>query len=200
MAKQSNTKTDLQEQILDAAERCFARFGIEKTNLGDVAKEAAISRMTVYRHFADKGELFAAGSIRILARRWIMLADLVDDSLPLCEWLMEILIINWKHMRDEELQEQYRGLGTSEEAIAVVLSEPGLFCVMDAIAPRLQAAQDSGELDKGVNLDGLLADLAEWIHWMSLAMAVNRSQRINTEAEWRRWLKRQLSGGLLQLQ
>jgi hypothetical protein len=113
---------------------------------------------------------------------------------------MEILIINWKHMRDEELQEQYRGLGTSEEAIAVVLSEPGLFCVMDAIAPRLQAAQDSGELDKGVNLDGLLADLAEWIHWMSLAMAVNRSQRINTEAEWRRWLKRQLSGGLLQLQ
>ncbi|MFZ0713475.1 helix-turn-helix domain-containing protein, partial [Mycobacterium sp.] len=34
--------------ILAAAERCFARFGIMKTKMEDVAREANLSRATVY--------------------------------------------------------------------------------------------------------------------------------------------------------
>jgi AcrR family transcriptional regulator len=47
--------------ILDAALRCIARWGVAKTTLEDVAREAGSSRATVYRTFpGGKDALFAA--------------------------------------------------------------------------------------------------------------------------------------------
>src|SRR3954465_4504351 len=39
----------LEERIVDAALRCIARWGVAKTTLDDVAREAGCSRATVYR-------------------------------------------------------------------------------------------------------------------------------------------------------
>jgi AcrR family transcriptional regulator len=43
-----------------AAERCAERYGIEKTTMEDVAKEARVSRPSVYRYFSDRDELILA--------------------------------------------------------------------------------------------------------------------------------------------
>lgn len=48
------------EQILDAATRAFARNGFARTNLDDVAAEAGISRVILYRHFESKADLYRA--------------------------------------------------------------------------------------------------------------------------------------------
>ena len=40
-----------ERRIADAALRCFARWGVAKTTLDDVAREAGCSRATVYRFF-----------------------------------------------------------------------------------------------------------------------------------------------------
>ena len=40
-----------EERILDAALVCIARWGLAKTGLDDVAREAGVSRATVYRAF-----------------------------------------------------------------------------------------------------------------------------------------------------
>jgi AcrR family transcriptional regulator len=40
-----------QERVVDAALRCIARWGVAKTTLDDVAREAGWSRATVYRLF-----------------------------------------------------------------------------------------------------------------------------------------------------
>lgn len=40
-----------ERRILDAALRCVARWGIAKTTLDDIAREAGVSRATVYRLF-----------------------------------------------------------------------------------------------------------------------------------------------------
>ena len=40
-----------EERIVDGALRCFARWGVAKTTLDDVAREAGYSRATVYRFF-----------------------------------------------------------------------------------------------------------------------------------------------------
>jgi AcrR family transcriptional regulator len=45
------TATGQDRRIADAALRCFARWGIGKTTLDDVAREAGYSRATVYRFF-----------------------------------------------------------------------------------------------------------------------------------------------------
>lgn len=40
-----------ERRVLDAALRCVARWGIAKTSLDDIAREAGVSRATVYRLF-----------------------------------------------------------------------------------------------------------------------------------------------------
>ena len=53
-------------EILDAALRIFARRGLHKTTLEEVAKEAGISKGTIYLYFKNKEELFVAAAQRIL--------------------------------------------------------------------------------------------------------------------------------------
>jgi len=49
------------DALIDAAVRCVARWGVAKTSLDDVAREAHCSRATVYRAFpGGKDALFAA--------------------------------------------------------------------------------------------------------------------------------------------
>jgi AcrR family transcriptional regulator len=47
-------------EILDAAMRCFLRYGYGKTSLDDIAKAAGLSRPLLYRKFANKEAIFAA--------------------------------------------------------------------------------------------------------------------------------------------
>ena len=49
-----------QAQILRAASRAFARAGFAATSMDDVAAEAGITRIIVYRHFASKETLYRA--------------------------------------------------------------------------------------------------------------------------------------------
>lgn len=48
---------------MDAARRCFERFGLEKTTLSDVAAEAGVTRRTVYRYFDNSDELMRAAFV-----------------------------------------------------------------------------------------------------------------------------------------
>jgi AcrR family transcriptional regulator len=43
-----------------AAERCIERHGIRKTTMDDIAREAGISRPSIYRFFTDREELLVA--------------------------------------------------------------------------------------------------------------------------------------------
>jgi TetR/AcrR family transcriptional repressor of mexJK operon len=48
------------EEIVRAATRLFMEKGYELTSMEAVAREANVSKLTVYSHFADKKELFRA--------------------------------------------------------------------------------------------------------------------------------------------
>jgi AcrR family transcriptional regulator len=47
----------VEERAIGALLSCIARFGLTKTNLDDVAREAGCSRATLYRYFDGKPEL-----------------------------------------------------------------------------------------------------------------------------------------------
>jgi len=53
----------IENPISDAAIKCFVRFGARKTSMSDIAKEAGISRPTLYASYKNKDEVFA-GVIR----------------------------------------------------------------------------------------------------------------------------------------
>jgi AcrR family transcriptional regulator len=76
-----------EDRILDATLACVARYGVAKTTLDDVAREAGCSRATVYRYFAGKQQLLLAAvereGTRIVAAVDAAAADAVtlEDAL-----------------------------------------------------------------------------------------------------------------------
>jgi AcrR family transcriptional regulator len=46
--------------LIDAAARAFARSGFAATSLDDVAAEAGVTRVLIYRHFESKADLYRA--------------------------------------------------------------------------------------------------------------------------------------------
>jgi AcrR family transcriptional regulator len=56
------------EQILTAATEAFARSGFAATSLDDIAAQAGITRVILYRHFDSKTELYQAVLDRMCAR------------------------------------------------------------------------------------------------------------------------------------
>lgn len=53
-------RTERREQILSAATRAFARSGFAATSLDDIAHQAGITKVLIYRHFESKASLYQA--------------------------------------------------------------------------------------------------------------------------------------------
>jgi AcrR family transcriptional regulator len=62
---------EARQQILAAAERVIQRYGVPKTTMDDIGKEAGVSRPTVYRYFGDRDALLRA----LIERRSRMLFE-----------------------------------------------------------------------------------------------------------------------------
>ncbi|ENU21546.1 hypothetical protein F993_03467 [Acinetobacter proteolyticus] len=56
----SGRPKDLEKRakILQAAKSIFLKLGYHATNMNQIAKEAGVTKLTVYNHFQDKGNLF----------------------------------------------------------------------------------------------------------------------------------------------
>jgi AcrR family transcriptional regulator len=59
-----DNEQDARERLLNAAEICFERYGLRRTTIDDVAREAKVSRSTVYRYFDGRGDLIVAAHLR----------------------------------------------------------------------------------------------------------------------------------------
>ncbi len=64
--------------ILDAALLKAETFGIRRVTMEDVAKEAGVSRITVYRHFSSKDVLISAVVLREAQRFFASLDEKID--------------------------------------------------------------------------------------------------------------------------
>jgi AcrR family transcriptional regulator len=61
-------QAERQEQILRTAATAFARGGFAATSMDEVAAEAGVTRLIVYRHFASKEQLYRDILERVAAR------------------------------------------------------------------------------------------------------------------------------------
>jgi AcrR family transcriptional regulator len=55
-----STSGDKRGVILDAAQSLFLRYGVKRTALDDVAREAGVAKGTLYLYFDSKDAIFAA--------------------------------------------------------------------------------------------------------------------------------------------
>jgi AcrR family transcriptional regulator len=79
----------VRQRILEATYSCVARWGISKTTIEDAAREAGMSRATVYRHFpGGRDELIAATIAWEEIRFFSRLYDELHDA-PTLEEVLE---------------------------------------------------------------------------------------------------------------
>ncbi len=79
------------EAILDAAEVCFLRDGVENARVEDIAGECGVSVGALYRYFPSRDDIIAAAGERNLQRDRDAMTELYQQELPLHGYLYESL-------------------------------------------------------------------------------------------------------------
>lgn len=70
-----------EQQIIEAAIRVFARKGLDKGRIADIAVDAGIGKGTVYEYFRSKEEIFTAIESSVMQEMMNQLAGLVGSDL-----------------------------------------------------------------------------------------------------------------------
>ena len=81
--------SDLEARVLDAATRCVARWGVAKTTLDDVAREAGCSRASVYRAFPGGKDALIQ---RLVQRELADFFNRIDSRLAAAGSLEELVV------------------------------------------------------------------------------------------------------------
>jgi AcrR family transcriptional regulator len=81
---------DIKEKILKGAEELFMRYGIRSISMDDIARHLAVSKKTLYQHFADKDELVLMVSRNHLDRNKAQFESIRDSSKNLIEELVRL--------------------------------------------------------------------------------------------------------------
>lgn len=141
---------DARSHLIDAALACFERFGLARTTMDDIAREANVSRPTIYRYFVDRDSLVMA-VIRARAeifiekvRQFIDRQDTFEDALV--EGLLYLVDLgrNDPYVRllvhPDQMDTAGRVIGGTEESVDLTAEMwDGLFAAAQArgdIAPE----------------------------------------------------------------
>lgn len=81
------------DRVIGAALECFGRWGIAKTTLEDVAREAGLSRATVYRLFpGGKSAILNSVGEREVARLFLEISAIAEAATSLDELLVTTIV------------------------------------------------------------------------------------------------------------
>lgn len=165
-------------RILAAAERCFSRFGYQKTSMENIAVEAGVSRRSIYRHFPDKSILFSA--VRA-ARARIYLAEIVERTAQvdgLSAQIEEVWRLTTRFLEEDPINAANHPSDPDSLARAVTTEGRELLAMaMDVIKPLIAGARDQGEVRRDLNIDRA----AEWIARMVFSLAATPSVTFDRE-------------------
>jgi AcrR family transcriptional regulator len=84
----AGTDPQKRQQILEGAGRVFTNLGFDAASMSDVAREAQVSKATLYVYFEDKEHLFTAICAAKRDRNIGELIGMLDPSKPLEETLL----------------------------------------------------------------------------------------------------------------
>jgi AcrR family transcriptional regulator len=155
------------ERILDAAARCIRRWGIRRVSMNDVAREAGLSRGSVYRYFPERDALVQAVLERNAAQNVAAALPAVRRRRSLAAKVAEAAVFIRAHV-DDELSLGLRGRPEEPELATLRLArvESTMTHWIDFWVPFLAEARANGE----VRADLDLREAAEWIMRILLSL------------------------------
>ena len=181
------------DRLLDAAGACFRKFGIAKTTVEDVAKEAKVSRATVYRYFSGRDAIVSGVILRETEGYLARVRPRVEEHPDLGDALLEFVEVTLRAARRDETvgllfttDEGLDASGILQEA-SVALFE----MVEEFLGPLL--ADRADQLRCGIDS----GDAAEWILRTILSFLTVSGPTRRTQAGLDAYLRKLLLPGLI---
>jgi len=132
VTRQLLPKAERRAAILKAAATAFAHKGFAATSMDDVAAEAGITKLIVYRHFASKEELYEAVLERVSKRLAEEFVDGLDRHPPRSVGVRTLLtvaredpdgfVLLWRHaVREPQFADHARRFRDQAVKVAVAM-------------------------------------------------------------------------------
>jgi AcrR family transcriptional regulator len=175
---------DTQQRILDAAIECVQQWGVEKTNLNDIAKQAGVTRPTVYRYFASRDDVLSAALLQSahgLAQRLIAHVDRFKD--PAERYLEAVLFA-----LDAIPKEPYLAVATRADLSAYVSQD----ALTNAEGWALTIALTRQILEGADLTEEALAEITEMTSRVILSLLLMAGPQQRSKEELRKFLRRRL--------
>lgn len=160
---------ELQKRILNVAAKCFKRFGVRRTRLEDIAKEAGVSRPLLYKIYGSRQAL-----MEILIAKEV--EDIINDQATyiasyssFAEAIVEGSVRGIERSRKAKLLSDLMANNTALQMPDLVLDDrkPFKAIAMRIWQPVFEMGRASGEVSAALTND----DLFEWlmsVHYMFL--------------------------------
>jgi AcrR family transcriptional regulator len=157
----SQPRDDLGAQVVAAARACFARLGVHRTRMEDVAAEAGIVRTSVYRFVSSREELVERALLARSREFGEQLRAATDlDAADLRTEFVDLVVRSTQMGRDDEeftylIEALPRRFGSFVTGPGGVMHQ----IVFDTFAPLIERARERGEIRE----DASDHDIVEWI-------------------------------------
>lgn len=173
------------ERIVQGARACFARYGIQKTTIEDIASAAGVSRPTVYKHFPGKQHIIDHISLTEMARVHADLRTRMTRKSSFADTITEAILLSVqaahanpyvrRFVQDPELASRSH-----------IPSSPFQIGARERWSALLARAEASGELATDIGTEEIVA-------WLSLSqmMLLTTIEQLGTDEErMRRFIRR----------
>lgn len=139
------------EVILQIAIGLFLKDGFQKVSVDDIAKEAGMTKATVYYHFETKAELFKEAMVMLMGRIREHIKILLESEKPLYERLLDVIIAHLRATTSFDLEgfmresrtslssEQIQEMKIAEEDMYDIIEQAFLEAIIKGEIPEMNA-------------------------------------------------------------
>jgi AcrR family transcriptional regulator len=190
----SEEQAAVQQRLLDAAEKCFAQFGLTKTTMEDVAQSAGMSRATVYRYFKNRDELLLGVVEREANRTAVVLKKRLTSISDPGEYIIEGIVQSLVEIPKRPELSMLFGPEAVGLTSRLVLSSGRLAEIgLSLLLPVIEPAREKGVLNDQIDFHVMI----EWIFRILSSYLTVPSSFAHSEDEMRELLRRMLLPALI---
>ncbi len=142
--------SDTRDVIVESAYACFRRQGLQKTTIVDIARNANVSRSTIYEYFSDKAAILEACAEYASEQFYREMSKAMDRGGSLEEKLSRAAVFVTQARRTFASGKYF-----DEDAISLLLTKDAAVLLRECVeflAPYLSAARLTGEVRKDLDV------------------------------------------------
>jgi len=149
-------RTELKkEKIRTAALDLFCKYGIDKTNINEIAQKAGVSPASIYNYFGSKQGLIKDIIINLLKSNWKKRKELYESDLPFPELLKRIISMKNEFFNQIDL-DNFWALFNSNPEIKKVIDDFNKTRYPYIVRKFLEKGRKEGFIRKDISFDAAM--------------------------------------------